>query len=269
MMDQSASASTLARAVAERTRALRDRPLLTVYDDRTGARTELSYATADNWAAKTAHLLAEDADVRPGGTVLLDLDGHWTAVVITLASWKLGAGVAPGLAGAPPVAHPTVVCCHTTRLDRHPDGPLVVVGDGLRAEPIESVPPRDDLVVLGDDVHAYADEYEDDAVRPTSPALVTATDRRDQANVLAAARRWRARLGDGARVGLAAPLDSATGIEVLAGVVLAGGSVVGARSDDTAPRWQRWVTERVTAAVATPEALSDAPTGLTTVELVL
>lgn len=265
-MDRSASAATLARIVEDRTRALRDRPLLTVYDERTGARTELSYATADNWAAKTAHLLVEDVEVRPGATVLLDLDGHWTAAVITLACWKLGAAVMPDIAGASRT-DATAVCCHTSRLDRHLDGPIVVVGDGLRAEPVEPLPPRDGLVVLGEDVHAYADEYDDDAVHPASPALVTAVDRRDQANVLAGAGRWRGRLGQSPRVGLAAPLDSAVGIEVLAGVVLAGGSLVGARSDDAAPPWGRWVTERVTTAVVAPDALSDAPTGIATVEL--
>ncbi|HEX6254755.1 MAG TPA: TIGR03089 family protein [Euzebyales bacterium] len=265
-MDRSASAVTLARVVEERTRTLRDRPLLTVYDDRTGARTELSYATADNWAAKTAHLLAEDVDVRPGDTVLLDVDGHWTAAVLTLACWKLGAAVMPEIAGTPRT-DATAVCCHTSRLDRHPRGPVVVVGDGLRAEPVEPLQPRDGLVVLGEDVHAYADEYDDQAVHPASPALVTTADRRDQADVLAGAGRWRGRLGESARVGLAAPLDSAAGIEVLAGVVLAGGSLVGARSDDAAPPWRRWVTERVTAAVVAPDALSDAPAGIDTVEL--
>jgi uncharacterized protein (TIGR03089 family) len=265
-MDRSASVGTLARVVDDRTRALRDRPLLTAYDDRTGARTELSYATADNWAAKTAHLLAEDVGVRRGDTVLLDLDGHWTAAVITLASWKLGAAVAPVVDGEHPLADVRAVCCHTACLDRHPTGLVVIVGDGLRAEPIEPLPPRDDLVVLGDDVHAYADEYDDGVADPAAPALVTAGGARDHTDVLAGASRWRRLIGDGARIGLAAPLDSAVGIEMLAGVVLAGGSMVAARPGD-APPWGRWGTERVTVAVAAPDALTDAPAGMTTVEL--
>jgi uncharacterized protein (TIGR03089 family) len=264
-MDHSASTTTLARAVGDRTRALRDRPLLTAYDDRTHARTELSYATADNWAAKTAHLLVEEVGVGPGDTVLLDLDGHWTAAVITLACWKLGAGVAPDAAGAQPAANPVAVCCHTSRLDRHPDGSVIVVGDGLRAEPIEPVATRDDLVVLGEDVHAYADEYDDTSVQPTSPAVVTATELRDHATVLTVARRRRGVVGDGARIGLAAPLDSAAGIDVLAAAVLAGGSVVAARSDGTTPPWPRWTTERVTVAVVESDASVTAPPGIAVV----
>jgi acyl-CoA synthetase (AMP-forming)/AMP-acid ligase II len=66
------------------------RPLVTWYDDATGERVELSVATAANWAAKTANLLAED-DVE---AVRLDPGWHWLAVVVALGAWTAGVPVA-------------------------------------------------------------------------------------------------------------------------------------------------------------------------------
>jgi acyl-CoA synthetase (AMP-forming)/AMP-acid ligase II len=71
------------------------RPLVTWYDDASGERVELSVATAANWAAKTANLLAED-DI---DAVRLDPAWHWLAVVVALGAWT--AGVPVGDAGEP------------------------------------------------------------------------------------------------------------------------------------------------------------------------
>ncbi|MDQ1712361.1 MAG: hypothetical protein QOE45_1811 [Frankiaceae bacterium] len=71
-------------------------PFLTFYDDATGERSELSYATADNWVAKTANFLRDGLDVTPGDTVTVDLPPHWQAVVVTLAVWVAGAVVGDG-----------------------------------------------------------------------------------------------------------------------------------------------------------------------------
>lgn len=65
-------------------------PFLTFYDDATGERTELSYATADNWVAKTANLLVDGLGVAPGDAVAVLLPPHWQAVVVTLAVWAAG-----------------------------------------------------------------------------------------------------------------------------------------------------------------------------------
>lgn len=71
----------------------RGRPFLTFYDDATGERTELSYATFDNWVAKTANLLRDGLDVAPGDAVAVLLPPHWQAVVVTFAVWAAGAEV--------------------------------------------------------------------------------------------------------------------------------------------------------------------------------
>jgi len=222
--------------------------MLTAYDDVTGARTELSYATVDNWAAKTANLLAEEFDVRPGATVALDLDGHWTTVPVTLACWKLGAAVA---------AHPTsgsdaagsnadLVCCHETRAGHHTTGPVVVTGDGFAAEPLSPVHERDGLLLLGEHVHGFADDYDDPDVTGETPALAGDSAPVAHAALVRCAGVWQELLGDAPRVGLAAPLDHPRAFDLLAGVIAAGGSLVAVRSR-TAPSYSdRWTTERAT-----------------------
>jgi uncharacterized protein (TIGR03089 family) len=239
---------TVADLLADRTRHEGHRPLLTCYDDMAGARTELSYATLDNWAAKTAGMLAEEYDIGAGDVVALDLDGHWTAVAVILACWKVGAVPDPISGGDP--AHEAVagkaalVCCHDRRVERYPGGPVVVVGDGLRAEPLGEVPARDGLLLLGAEVHAFADDY-DGEVGPATRA--SATD--DHASLLARAAAWRSALGEAPRVGLAAPVDHPRVVDLLAGVLLAHGSLVAERPATGRPRWDRWSTEHVSVVV--------------------
>jgi len=74
------------------------RPLLTWYDDATGERIELSVATAANWAAKTANLLADEYGLGPGDSIALTPSSHWLSVVVLLGAWT--AGVAVDVSGA-------------------------------------------------------------------------------------------------------------------------------------------------------------------------
>jgi len=74
------------------------RPLVTWYDDATGERIELSVATAANWAAKTANLLADEHGLGPGDSIALAPSSHWLSVVVLLGAWT--AGVAVDLGGA-------------------------------------------------------------------------------------------------------------------------------------------------------------------------
>jgi uncharacterized protein (TIGR03089 family) len=69
------------------------RPLLTYYDDETGARVELSVATTANWVAKVANLLVDSYDVEPGDDVAVRLPLHWQTAVVLLACWSAGARV--------------------------------------------------------------------------------------------------------------------------------------------------------------------------------
>jgi uncharacterized protein (TIGR03089 family) len=231
----------MADLLASRTRREGHRPLLTCYDDLTGARTELSYATLDNWAAKTANLLVEEYDVRAGGTVALDLDGHWATAALALACWKLGAAVA-----AHDGAGADVVCCHETRADRHRSGAVVVVGDGFAAEPLTPVNERDGMLLLGEHVHGFADDYDGTDVGGHTPALASAAGSVSHAALVACAGAWHDVLGDGPRVGLAAPLDHPRAFDLLAGVIAAGGSLVAVRAHAAPSYAARWTSERAT-----------------------
>jgi len=61
------------------------RPLLTMYDDATGERIELSVATFENWVSKTANFLLDELMLEPGEPVGLDLPAHWQPAVIEVA----------------------------------------------------------------------------------------------------------------------------------------------------------------------------------------
>lgn len=98
---------TAPQLLAAAVRAGPARPLLTHYDDATGERVELSVATAANWVAKTANLLAGELDVGPGAVVALALPRHWLVPVVALATWAAGGTVAPD---GDPEAADLVVC---------------------------------------------------------------------------------------------------------------------------------------------------------------
>jgi uncharacterized protein (TIGR03089 family) len=88
--------------VLARARRDGDRPYVTFYDDARGERVELSARTFENWTAKTANLLAEELGVEPGDRVASALGGHWQALVVAFACWRLGACLAPVPPQAPP-----------------------------------------------------------------------------------------------------------------------------------------------------------------------
>ncbi|MQA33284.1 TIGR03089 family protein [Modestobacter roseus] len=68
-------------------------PLVTWYDDATGARVELSATTLANWVSKTANLLQEEFDTAPGSTVAVALPVHWQTTAVLLGVWSCGAAV--------------------------------------------------------------------------------------------------------------------------------------------------------------------------------
>lgn len=69
------------------------RPRLTWYGPG-GERVELSAKVFDNWVAKAANLLTEEADLGPGMMLRLDLPpGHWRAAYWAMATWCCGATV--------------------------------------------------------------------------------------------------------------------------------------------------------------------------------
>lgn len=72
------------------------RPFLTYYDDQTGERVELSYATTDNWVAKTANLVQDELALAPGDEVAILLPTHWQTPIWLLACWSAGVAASVG-----------------------------------------------------------------------------------------------------------------------------------------------------------------------------
>ena len=65
-------------------------PRLTVYDENTGARLDLSGITLDNWAAKVANMLIEELDLTEDSLISIDLPPGWQAVAIALGALAAG-----------------------------------------------------------------------------------------------------------------------------------------------------------------------------------
>lgn len=139
------------------------RPRLTWYGD-DDARVELTGAGLAQWVAKTAHLLAEEADVEPGSRVEVRLGPDWRAPVFWLATWFLGAQVGPG-AGT---GHPDVLVV--------PEGSApsaaavtVVVAAAALPRPVTDLPPG--AVDYGAEVSGFPDQ-----LPPPGPATVLRLD---------------------------------------------------------------------------------------------
>jgi uncharacterized protein (TIGR03089 family) len=190
-------------------------PLLTFYGDATGERTELSYATFDNWASKTANLLAEECDAGPSTRVALAVTSHWTGAAIVAATWKLGAIIVPAGAEA------EVRVVHEEGLAADAGGgALVVVGAGMGGRVTGDVAG----LAYGDEVLAFGDDYDDPGVTLDDPALVADAKTWSQAELLRTA--WGT-LGAQDRLLSTASLATVDGVTLgLLAPIAAGASVV-------------------------------------------
>lgn len=145
------------------------RPLVTHYDDATGARVELSRLTVANWAAKTANWLVHEADVEPGTAVAVSLPPHWQTAGILLGTWWCGGHVVADPAGAEVAFAPAADVSAG-------EGARTVVGVGLDAlgGPARDLP--EGVVDYATDVRTAGDEFS--PLLPISgdePALLDST----------------------------------------------------------------------------------------------
>lgn len=238
-----------------------DRPFLTYYDDTSGERTELSHATFDNWASKTANLLAEEFEVGRGHDVAIGLGSHWTTAAIVFGCWKAGARV---LLGADRGSVAFFDEAGAAAAD--PASGRVVVGSGMGGR--LSGPPVPGALAYGEEVLAYGDDVEDSGAGLDDDALLLRDEaglpiRLTQRNVLAAAAAL-AEWGLGPRLLLTRSLRSVEGLVLgLLGPYLAGGSVVLVNSLRPSTLWSKAGDERVTDALVPWDTLDvlPAPTG--------
>lgn len=233
------------------------RPKLTWYGD-DGERVELSGPVLAQWLTKTANLLVEELDAGPGSRVLLDLPGHWRAVVWALGVWRVGAcvvvapaAVGPGEGPIPRAPLPVpgepvdaVVTASPSSFPGHRGLVAVALPALARAFPA----PLQAGVLDGATVLSYGDALGYvPPVDPAAPALVGPSGAATHAGLVRGG-------GDGGRVlvdGTGVPLDDLLRrvLDVLAAggsVVLAGGSfAAGLRADDER-RARLVASERVT-----------------------
>jgi uncharacterized protein (TIGR03089 family) len=71
------------------------KPFVTSYDDESGERVELSYATFANWVWKTGNFLRDGLGIEPGDRVVTMLRTHWQTLAVWFGAWAAGAIVVP------------------------------------------------------------------------------------------------------------------------------------------------------------------------------
>jgi uncharacterized protein (TIGR03089 family) len=228
------------------------RPFVTFYDDATGERVELSYASFGNWVAKTANLLQEGLAAEAGQSVALLLPVHWQTLVWLMACWEARVVAVPG--GDPAETDHAVSGpdgLDTLQRSRGERVALALRPLGGRFEPPHIKPLPEGVLDYAVEAPAYGDQALRMAgpPRPDDPAV--RVDRRTYTNlelVEQGFERAEARgLDEGARV--LTDLDAAT-LPGLAGSMLAPlavrGSVVLCRNLDRDQVEGRVAAERAT-----------------------
>ncbi len=220
------------------------RPALTWYGD-DGERVELSGPVLAQWVTKASNLLVEELDAGPGYRVLVDLPGHWRAVVWALAVWRVGGCVVvPDEAGAAPGSD-AVLTGSPSSFTGRPGVVAVALPALARAFP----DPLPDGVLDGATVLSYGDAL--GYVPQPDPAAAALAGPSGTVSHAGLVRPG----GDGGRVLLdatAGPLDAVLRavLDVLAAggsVVLVGGGYAGQLRADDERRGRLVATERVTA----------------------
>lgn len=85
-----AGPATVVSALAAAMRSAPGRPFVTMYDEATGERVELSVATFDNWVCKLANLFRAEWDIEPGERLSISLPAHWQSMAVSMAAWACG-----------------------------------------------------------------------------------------------------------------------------------------------------------------------------------
>ena len=156
--------------------------------------------------------------VTPDGTVT----DHWTAAVVMVACWKLGAVVHPARNPAARADQVVVVDEAGASATSHPVARLLTLGRGMGGRTGAAVPG----LAFGDEVSAFADDYDDPDVTLDDLALVIGGATLRQGELLAAAAATGSLHRDD-RLLATRPLESAAAIlDGLVAPLVAGASVV-------------------------------------------
>nr|WP_155998533.1 TIGR03089 family protein [Streptomonospora sp. PA3] len=203
------------------------RPFATAYDQATGGRVELSFATFDNWVAKTANMLVDGLGAEPGDRVGLALPLHWQSLVWLLACFATQTRAVAAAPGEVPDCD--IAVADADRLAAALDtGAREVVGTSLHplGAPLPECPPA--AADYGVEVRGYGDTFAAGPVDAAAPA-------------------WEI------------PSDAAGGTDLL-GAEIAAGTCSGAQLAETARRrleaWGLTSTDRVAIITSAPDSLT-------------
>ena len=223
------------------------RPLVTFYDDVTGERVELSVATFDNWVAKTANLLRDGLDARPGSRVGLLLPLHWQTAVWLVACWSTGVVAEPGATDA------DIVVADARGLEAAGNvGARNVVGLSLAplGRPLEETPTG--VLDYALEVPSYGDRFTSRAEPGPDDAALKLGDR----TLLHRELVETAGLQPGDRLLTTLAVDTIDGVRAaIAAPVTANASVVLCRNPDAEQLVHRMTAERVSLVAGTEQRL--------------
>ena len=233
------------------------RPYLTHYDDAAGSRIELSYATFDNWVAKTANMLVDEFAADPGDHVVLALPAHWQTAVWLFACWSTGLVAHPlpdDATSVPADPPPRLVATDAARVDAALDaGADEVVALSLHpmGAPLEHCPPG--AVDYATQVRGHGDQFVTyTRIGSDAPALVADGGRSSGGDLAAAARVAAERFGIDATDRIYAQVSMATYddiVDTLLAPMAAGSSVVIGTNPGADTLDGRFSTERITATI--------------------
>ncbi|HKA68166.1 MAG TPA: TIGR03089 family protein [Actinomycetes bacterium] len=221
------------------------RPFITFYDDATGERVELSFATFENWVSKTANLIQDGLLAEPGQRISLLLPVHWQTLVWYLACWSAGVIVAPGL--DPAAADHVITAAESlARAQACPGDRVLMSLRPLGGRSPQPLPPG--VLDYAVEVPGYGDRFAPSRlVSPADPALEIDGRSWSGAELVAAAHLAGADLTSADRILTSADPATWPGLRaVLLGPLAAGASVVLCRNPDPARIEARITMERIT-----------------------
>lgn len=238
------------------------RPFVTAYDE-TGGRVELSYATLDNWVAKTANMIVDGLAALPGERIVLALPIHWQSIAWLLACWHTGTVAVPAAPeDGEPLPEGDIVVCGPRRLDTALDSTARdVVATSLHpmGAPLADCPPP--ALDYASEVRGFADQFRATGALDGAAAACDWAGETISAGELAArgsarAKDWELTSAD--RVAIITDAAQSPGVAgsglawLLAPVCSASGLML--TSDNNSDRLAEWLAmERITAMLdATP-----------------
>lgn len=215
-------------------------PLLTWYDDASGARMGLSAVTLANWAAKCANLLREQYGIGAGDPVGLLLPAHWQTAGILFGAWWAGAEVRFGASGAVTFSAPD-------RLAEADGDEILAVGLDAFGRAVPDLPIGIDDYTS--EVRIHADAFTPDRGPATGPAfdgdpveLVVA-----RSTALAASAGFSA---DDRVLSTRAWADAGDVYDALLAPLAAGAALIQVSNPDPATLTDKFTVEKATARVA-------------------